>query len=61
MSDVRSPDSGASAAAQRIFALVLRYVYLLKGSWPRILELAYWPSIQIVLPLPKALLRKSGS
>jgi ABC-2 type transport system permease protein len=40
---------GPAAAAQRVFALVLRYVYLLKGSWPRILELAYWPSIQIVL------------
>lgn len=49
MSETRPSDSGPSAAAQRVFALVLRYVYLLKGSWPRILELAYWPSIQIVL------------
>lgn len=49
MSDIRASDSGPAAAAQRVFALVLRYVYLLKGSWPRILELAYWPSIQIVL------------
>jgi len=49
MSNMQSPDTSLSAAAQRVFALVLRYVYLLKGSWPRILELAYWPSIQIVL------------
>lgn len=49
MSEIQSADSGLTAAAQRVFALVLRYVYLLKGSWPRILELAYWPSIQIVL------------
>lgn len=49
MSETRSPGMGFAAAAQRVFALVLRYVYLLKGSWPRILELAYWPSIQIVL------------
>lgn len=49
MSDIRAADRGLAAAAQRVFALVLRYVYLLKGSWPRILELAYWPSIQIVL------------
>lgn len=33
----------------RIGAMVLRYVYLLRGSWPRILELAYWPTVQIIL------------
>jgi ABC-2 type transport system permease protein len=33
----------------RVHGLVLRYWYLLKGSMPRILELAYWPSIQLVL------------
>ncbi len=49
MSETRYPGMGFAAAAQRVFALVLRYAYLLKGSWPRILELAYWPSIQIVL------------
>lgn len=37
------------AAARRVGALVLRYLYLLKGSWPRLLELAYWPSMQIIL------------
>jgi len=34
---------------ERIWALSLRYTYLLRGSWPRILELAYWPAMQIVL------------
>jgi ABC-2 type transport system permease protein len=29
--------------------MVLRYWYLLRGSWPRILELAYWPTVQMVL------------
>ncbi|MCH7710389.1 MAG: ABC transporter permease [Proteobacteria bacterium] len=29
--------------------MVLRYVYLLRGSWPRILELAYWPTVQMIL------------
>ncbi|MGH8548179.1 MAG: ABC transporter permease [Methylococcales bacterium] len=33
----------------RIFALVRRYLYLLRNSWPRLLELAYWPVIQVVL------------
>lgn len=34
---------------RRISALALRYAYLLMGSWPRILELAYWPTVQIIL------------
>jgi ABC-2 type transport system permease protein len=29
--------------------MVLRYWYLLRGSWPRILELAYWPTMQMIL------------
>ena len=33
----------------KIFALSLRHVYLIKGSFPRILDLIYWPSIQITL------------
>jgi len=33
----------------RIWALVLRQIYLLRSSWPRILELIYWPTIQMVL------------
>ena len=33
----------------RISAMVLRYWYLLKGSWPRILELGYWPSMNLVM------------
>jgi ABC-2 type transport system permease protein len=34
---------------RRIGAMVLRYLYLLRGSWPRVLELAYWPTVQMVL------------
>jgi ABC-2 type transport system permease protein len=34
---------------RRIWAMVLRYVYLLRGSWPRILELFYWPAVQMIL------------
>ena len=33
----------------KIFALSLRHVYLIKGSFPRILDLIYWPIIQIFL------------
>ena len=37
------------SSVRRVAAMVLRYWYLLRGSWPRILELAYWPTIQIIL------------
>ena len=33
----------------KIFALSLRHVYLIKGSFPRILDLIYWPTVQIFL------------
>lgn len=33
----------------RIGAMVLRHLYLLRGSWPRVLELAYWPVMQMIL------------
>jgi len=33
----------------RIFALVVRYFYLIKTSVPRILELMYWPTFQMIL------------
>lgn len=34
---------------RRIGALVLRYLYLYKGSWPRMLDLVYWPAVQMIL------------
>ncbi len=33
----------------KIYALTLRHLYLIKSSFPRILDLIYWPSIQIFL------------
>ena len=32
----------------RISAMILRYWYLLMSSWPRLLELAYWPVLQVI-------------
>ncbi len=40
---------GARLAARRIYAIILRHLYVLKRSWPRILELAYWPTVQMIL------------
>ena len=33
----------------RIYALFLRHFYLIKSSFPRIIDLIYWPTIQIIL------------
>jgi ABC-2 type transport system permease protein len=33
---------------RRIAAMTLRYWYLLRSSWPRLLELAYWPTVQML-------------
>jgi ABC-2 type transport system permease protein len=35
-------------SVRRIWALVLRYFYLLRGSLGRLIDLAYWPTIQMV-------------
>ncbi|MEK7733951.1 MAG: ABC transporter permease, partial [Pseudomonadota bacterium] len=40
---------GAGASLRRIGALLIRHLYLLRGSWPRVLELMYWPTVQMVL------------
>jgi len=39
-------DSGFSFT--RVGALILRYTYLLRSSWPRLLELVYWPTVQML-------------
>lgn len=36
-------------AWQRIWAMILRHWYLLRSSWPRMLEMAYWPTFQLLL------------
>jgi ABC-2 type transport system permease protein len=37
------------ASLHRILALVVRYLYLVRTSWPRLLELIYWPTVQMVM------------
>jgi ABC-2 type transport system permease protein len=34
---------------RRVGAMVLRYWYLLRSSWPRLLELIYWPAVQMLM------------
>jgi ABC-2 type transport system permease protein len=40
------PDSGTP---RRIGAVILRHWYLIAGSWPRFVDLCYWPLVQMVL------------
>jgi len=40
--------SVVAASAQRISAMMLRHWYLLRSSWPRLLDLIYWPTVQMV-------------
>ena len=43
-----APRGPAVFSMRRVGAMVLRYVYLLRGSWPRIAELIYWPTVQMI-------------
>ena len=45
MSMLANPSVGF--APHRVAAMVLRYVYLLRSSWPRVVELIYWPAMQL--------------
>ena len=36
------------SSSRRIAAMMLRYWYLLRSSWPRLLDLVYWPTVQMV-------------
>lgn len=37
------------ASLRRIWGLVFRHIALYRGSWPRVLELAYWPTLQLLI------------
>src|SRR5215472_231813 len=44
---MRSPQP-AAISITRIAAMVRRYWYLLRSSWPRLLDLVYWPTVQMI-------------
>jgi len=46
---VERPAALARFSPGRVGAMLLRYLYLLRSSWPRTLELLYWPAIQMIL------------
>jgi len=41
-------DSALAFAPRRCGAMMLRYWYLLRSSWPRLLDLVYWPTVQMI-------------
>jgi len=46
---ITSRQRGIAGSSRRVAAMILRYLYILKGSWPRVVELAYWPTVQVIL------------
>src|ERR1044071_3036469 len=42
-----SSASALTLAPHRVGAMVLRYLYLLRSSWTRLVELIYWPAVQL--------------
>jgi ABC-2 type transport system permease protein len=43
-----APVEPIAFSPRRVGAMVLRYWYLLRSSWPRLLELIYWPTVQML-------------
>ena len=44
-----SMPASAAFSFRRVGAMVRRYWYLLRSSWPRILDLIYWPAVQMLM------------
>src|SRR6187551_978431 len=42
-------DTGMDFSLNRVSAMVRRYWYLLSSSWPRVLDLIYWPTVQMLM------------
>ncbi|MGF7159020.1 ABC-2 type transport system permease protein [Rhodoligotrophos appendicifer] len=49
MNDLPPLRHSVTFSMSRVTALVLRYVYLLRASWPRLFDLIYWPTIQLLM------------
>ena len=41
-------ESAIAFSPRRVAAMMLRYWYLLRSSWPRLIELVYWPTVQMI-------------
>jgi ABC-2 type transport system permease protein len=43
------PPRYVAISSRRVCAMVLRHWYLLSSSWPRLLDLMYWPAVQMLM------------
>lgn len=34
---------------RRVGAMVMRFLFLMRNSWPRLIEMVYWPTVQMIL------------
>jgi ABC-2 type transport system permease protein len=41
-------EAALAFSPHRVAAMMLRYWYLLRSSWPRLLDLVYWPTVQML-------------
>jgi ABC-2 type transport system permease protein len=41
-------EAALAFSPRRVAAMMLRYWYLLRGSWSRLLDLVYWPTVQML-------------
>jgi ABC-2 type transport system permease protein len=46
---IADPHRGLRPSLRRIRALILRHAFLLARSWPRMLSMAYYPTVTMVL------------
>jgi ABC-2 type transport system permease protein len=46
---VTLPPASAAARRQRVLAVVLRDFYVLRRSLPRMLEIVYWPTVELLI------------
>ena len=47
--DMHGGAADGGISMRRVMAIFLRHVYVLRRSWPRVLDLAYWPTVQMIL------------
>ncbi len=49
-----TPAPSIAYSPRRVAAMVLRYWYLLRSSWARLVELIYWPAVQMLMWVARA-------
>lgn len=48
MTQMLRDDFMSASRVRRVLAMILRHLYVIRSSWPRLIELIYWPVLEIV-------------